>query len=92
MPNLTAKQVALVQYIVAAHKGGSPAVVQIARGHFNRRTLNSLVARGLVRHLRFYQVSTGLVGEPMPLTRLSGPGYEVELTSAGWDFLYRIDR
>jgi hypothetical protein len=94
MPNLTANQIALFQYIVAAHKAGESAKVEVSPRAFNSKTLSSLVARGLVRHFHHYPVhSTNRAGEPMPYYRnQNGPVYEVELTSEGWSYLYRINR
>jgi len=94
MPNLTANQTALVQYIVAAHKAGETAKVEVSQERFHAKTLSSLVAHGLVRHFHHYSpVTSNLGGEPMPCHRnQNGPVYEVELTTEGWDFIYRLDR
>lgn len=90
MPNLTANQAALIRYIVAAHKGGKTAKVEVSWNRFNSKTLSSLVGRGVVRHLHFYPLySSNRAGEPMPCHRSAdGPVFEVELTRQGWDHVY----
>lgn len=91
MANLTTNQVALIQYIVADHKAGDTAKVEVSQnGFFHPLTLWSLVERGLVRHLHYYSA----YDKPMPYTRTAdgAPVYEVELTSEGWSYLYRIKR
>ena len=94
MPNLTTNQVALVQYIVAAHKAGESGKVEVSSNAFNSKTLSSLVARGLVRHFHHYRAFSRMNGESMPCERTAcgAPVYDVELTSEGWSYLYRIDR
>ena len=82
MPNLTSNQVALIQYIVAAHKGGKTAEVSSLHG-FHPATLKSLVARGLVRKLETTAVHTPRGGQFQ-----HSLVDDVELTREGWDHVY----
>ncbi len=97
MKKLTDNQTQLLQYIVAAHKGGETAKVHTVSGRcwgagsFHHTTLKSMVSKGLARFLRFDEY-----GDPKGWTAPDGgfhwSTFEVELTSEGWDFIYRLKR
>ncbi len=97
MKKLTDNQTKLLQYIIGAHKGGESAKVHTVSGRcwgynsFHHVTLKSLVSKGLVRFLRFDDY-----GDPKGWTdgesRFHWSTFEVELTSEGWDFIYRLKR
>ena len=70
-------------------------IEEISGNWFHTKTLSSLAERGFVRHLNHYPPYTSnWAGKPMPYERTAdgAPMYEVELTTEGWDFIYRLDR
>ena len=91
MLNLTANQTALISEVArcnSAYRVSAKVRVGIRFQGHHPMVLKSLLARGLVRYIR-----PDIEGCLDPTTgRVDSNLHELELTSEGWDFIYRIDR
>jgi hypothetical protein len=85
---LSKRQENLIRQIVHWHRAGKAALIEGgAGGLYSRHTIESLLKRGLIRYANSEWLKRGWRNPADG--RFHYSTYEVEMTAAGWDHIYR---